>query len=199
MDLEYSQGQAQRVLRQRNMLALTCAGLSVLTVASLIAASVKDREIVLQPIAGRSVTISSRAMDRDYLELVTRDTAVLMFNRTPQSADYWMNQVLKIAHPSAYGKLKGELIKIVDDQRGSSVAQFFTMEKLTVDPKGLSSTVTGVLHTMVGREEVSAIQRTFQFKWTYTGLELRLIGFRAVEPATAGPASQSNASGEATP
>ncbi|MCW2339183.1 conjugal transfer pilus assembly protein TraE [Sphingobium sp. B2D3A] len=171
----------------------------MLTVASLIAASVKDREIVLQPIAGRSVTISSRAMDRDYLELVTRDTAVLMFNRTPQSADYWMNQVLKIAHPSAYGKLKGELIKIVDDQRGSSVAQFFTMEKLTVDPKGLSSTVTGVLHTMVGREEVSAIQRTFQFKWTYTGLELRLIGFRAVEPATAGPASQSNASGEATP
>ena len=40
------------------------------------------------------MTISSADADRDYLELVTRDTAVLMLNRTPQSLDYWMEAVL---------------------------------------------------------------------------------------------------------
>jgi conjugal transfer pilus assembly protein TraE len=42
--------------------------------------------------------------------------------------------------------------------------------------------VTGVLHTLVGRQEVSAIKRTFRFDWTYSGVELRLVGFGAVVP-----------------
>ena len=49
-----------------------------------------------------------------------------------------------------------------------------------VDPDKLTSRISGVLHTMVGRQEVSALKRTYEFTWTYTGLELRLTGFRAI-------------------
>lgn len=182
MELHFSEAQASRVLKQRNGLALACAALAILALGTGIAAASRDRQVVLQPILGRAMTVSSAALDRDYLELVTRDTAVLMLNRTPQSLDYWMQAVLKIVHPSAYGKLKGELIKIAADQRGTAIAQYFTMEGLSVDPAHLSSSVTGVLHTMVGREEVSTVHRTFQFQWIYTGVELRLVGFGALEP-----------------
>lgn len=193
MEVGYSQAQAQRVLKQRNMLVLACASLGVIALFALVGAASKDREVVLQPVLTNPLTISSQGVSRQYLELVTRDASVLMFNRTPQNLEYWIESVLKITHPSAYGRLKGELLKIANDQRGSSVAQYFTIEAMKVDPAGLTSEVTGVLHTLVGRQEVSAIKRTFRFDWTYSGVELRLVGFGAVVPP--GEASKSIGSG----
>lgn len=180
MEIGFSQAQAQRVLKQRNMLVLTSIGLGVVAMLALIAASARDRQVVLQPVLTRSIEISSAGLGKDYLELVTRDATVLMLNRTPANAQYWMDSVLRIVHPSAYGRIKGELLRIVNDQRGSSVAQFFTIEAMKVDPEHLTSEVTGVLHTMVGRQEVAALKRTFRFDWSYTGVELRLVGFGAV-------------------
>lgn len=84
---------------------------------------------------------------------------------------------------SAYGRMKSELLRIANDQRGSSVVQYFTMEGMQINPDTLTSHVTGVLHTMVGRQEVASLKRTFRFEWTYTGIELRLVGFGAVSPA----------------
>lgn len=183
MEVTFSQAQAQRVLKQRNMLVLAATGLGAVALMALIAAASRDRTVVLQPVLSRPLEISSASVSKDYLELITRDASVLMLNRTPQSVDYWMESVLKIVHPSAYGRMKGELLKIANDQRGSSVAQYFTMEGMRVDPEAMTSQVTGVLHTMVGRQEVASLKRTFRFEWTYTGVELRLIGFGAVLPA----------------
>ncbi|MGQ2958603.1 type IV conjugative transfer system protein TraE, partial [Agrobacterium sp.] len=168
MEAGFSQAQAQRVLKQRNMLVLASVGLAIITIFSLVAASARDREIVLQPVLTRQIEISSAGVSREYLELVTRDASVMMLNRSPQNLDYWMESVLRIVHPSAYGRIKGDLLKIVSDQRGSSVSQFFTMEAMRVDPKSLTSETTGTLHTMVGRQEVGAVKRTFRFEWNYT-------------------------------
>jgi conjugal transfer pilus assembly protein TraE len=181
MDLQFSQGQAQRVRRQRNGLALAATGLAALTVASTLAALTRDRQVVLQPVLSRAITLTTGEVSREYLELVTRDASVLMLNRTPESAPYWMGEVLKIAHPSAYGQMRGELIKLLKDERGRNIAQYFTMEAMKVDPATLRSEVRGVLHTMVGREEVSARRRRYRFDWDYTGMELRMIGFSAEE------------------
>src|SRR3546814_4677028 len=65
------------------------------------------------------------------------------------------------------------------DQRGSSVSQYFALEGLRVDTQGLTSEATGTLNTVVGRQVVGSVKRTFRFEWTYTGVELRLIGFGA--------------------
>ena len=141
----------------------------------------RDREVVLQPVLRTPLTLSSSGVSKEYLEAVTRDAAVLTLNRTPQSLDYWMNSVLEMVHPSAYGEVKADLLKIAEDQRGSSIAQFFTMESLKVDTEGLSSEVSGTLHTMVGRQEVSAVQKTFHYGWVYNGLSLKLVQFGMVE------------------
>ena len=92
-----------------------------------------------------------------------------------------MTAVLEMVHPSAYGTVKADLLRIVEDQRGSSIAQFFTVESLKVDTDGLTSEVTGVLHTMVGKQEVSATPRTFHYGWVYNGLSLKLVQFGMVE------------------
>ena len=181
MDLAYAHTQSQRVLRQRNMLLGASLALAALSGALGLAAASRDREVVLQPVLRTPLTISSAGVSREYLEAVTRDAAVLTLNRTPQSLDYWMNAVLEMVHPSAYGRVKADLLKIVDDQRGSSIAQFFSIESLKVDPVGLTSEVTGVLHTMVGRQEVSATPKTFRYGWVYNGLSLKLVQFGMVE------------------
>lgn len=196
MEIGYSQAQAQRVLKQRNILVLACVGLGIVAIFALIAASARDREVVLQPVLTRKVSLSSAGLSKEYLELVTRDAAVLMFNRSPQNLDYWLEEVLNITHPSAHGKIKGELLRIVSDQKGSSVSQYFTIEAMRVDPEALTSEVTGTLHTIVGRQEVSAMKRVFKFEWSYTGIELRLLGFGAVVPEV-NPETSQQATGSA--
>jgi conjugal transfer pilus assembly protein TraE len=179
MDLSYSHAQSQRVLKQRNVLVGVALGLAALSAVLGIAASSRDREIILQPVLRSPLTLSSSGVSREYLEAVTRDAAVLTLNRTPQSLDYWMKSVLEIVDPRAFGAVKSDLLKIVE--RGSSIAQYFTLESMKVDPATLTSEVVGTMHTMVGREEVSAALRIFHYGWAYNGVSLKLVQFGMVE------------------
>ena len=52
--------------------------------------------------------ISSSGVEADYLELVTRDVALMLLNRSPAGLDYWMEQILKLADPSAHLHLYGK-------------------------------------------------------------------------------------------
>src|SRR3546814_8438178 len=114
MELSYSHSHSQRVLRQRNLLAIVAVGLCALTILLLIFTVSRDREIVLQPILRSPVTVSSAGVSREYLEMITRDTVVLTLNRSPQNLEYWMNAVLDITAPASQGKVKADLLKIVN-------------------------------------------------------------------------------------
>ncbi|MCW2351791.1 type IV conjugative transfer system protein TraE [Sphingobium sp. B12D2B] len=180
MEISYTHAQSQRVLKQRNMLLIIAGILGALcAVLGLITAS-RDREVVLQPILNGPLAVNSSGVSREYLELITRDTAVLTLDRSPANLEYWMKSVLEITAPSAQGKIRGDLMKIVNEQRGSSIAQFFTIQTMELDTKKLQSTVTGDLHTIVGNKVVSNERRTFRFDWQYSGLSLKLVGFGMV-------------------
>ena len=91
-----------------------------------------------------------------------------------------MDSILEITDPRTHGRMKAELMKVFSEQNGSNVSQYFTIEKLSVDPEGLTSEVNGVLHTVVGSKEVTAEARTFRFVWSYSGVSLKLAGFGQV-------------------
>lgn len=187
MDLSYSHAQSQRILKQRNALVGVSLGLVALSALLGVAAVSRDREIILEPVLRSPLTLSSAGVSREYLEAVTRDAAVMTLNRTPQSLNYWMKSVLEITDPRAYGAVRGDLLKIVEDQRGSSIAQFFTIDSIKVDPAALTSDVSGTMHTMVGRQEISALPKTFHYGWSYNGVSLKLIQFGMVEKEPAKP------------
>lgn len=183
MDHAVSLADGQRTRRQRDALGMACLALSATVGILLLVGATRDREVILQPIARSPLAISSSGVSADYLEMVTRDTALMTLNRSPENLQYWMDSVLAIATPESHGALKRDLLKIVDEQRGSSVSQFFTIEGMTVDPDRLTSEVSGTLHTVVGSEEVSAEPRRFRYHWSYRGLSLRLRGFGMVRSA----------------
>ena len=75
-----------------------------------------------------------------------------------------------------------ELLEVVEEQRGSDVTQAFVIRTMTVDPKGLTSEVTGTLKTFVGAQVIASDERRFRFSWTYRGLRLALSGFAQLPP-----------------
>ncbi|SEK04058.1 conjugal transfer pilus assembly protein TraE [Sphingobium sp. AP50] len=181
MDLSFQHSQAQRILRQRNLLAATSVGLGGLSLVMIFIALSRDREIILQPLLRSPVTMSSAGVSREYLEMITRDVVILTLDRSPQNLDYWMNAVLDITAPRMHGKIKADLLKIVDEQRGSSISQFFTIQSMKLDLGQLRSEVSGELVTIVGSKVISKQTRTFRYDWEYSGLSLKLIGFGALE------------------
>lgn len=180
MEISHTYAQSQRILKQRNLLVILAGTLGIFCAILGLATATRDREIVLQPILNGPLTVTSSGVSREYLELVTRDTALLTLDRSPSNLEYWMKSVLDITAPSAQGRVRADLMKIVNEQRGSSIAQFFTIKAMEIDSRQLRSTVTGDLHTIVGNKVVSNERRTFRFDWQYSGLSLKLAGFGMV-------------------
>lgn len=174
---QFSHERSQALLRQRNLFALTSAGLGLALVVAASLAATRDREVVLVPTLSKALTISKSGINADYLELVTRDAALMLLNRSPESLDYWMAQILELAAPAHHGELKAELVRIVEEQRGSDVAQAFVIKKLNVDPDRQTSEVSGTLKTFVGAQVIASDERKFRFTWTYQGVRLGLAGF----------------------
>jgi len=168
---------ANALLKQRNILVIASLGLLALNISMVIAVVSKDREIILQPMLTKPVTIRTGDVDPTYLEAVTRDTALTLLNRSPATLDYWMSEVLKLVDPTAQGPVKRELMKIVREQRNSDMVQAFAMSALRVSPKSLESQVEGVVSTYVGTKVISNQKRVFNFRWKYEGVSLRLVGF----------------------
>lgn len=174
---QFSHERSQALLRQRNLFALTSAGLALALVVAASLAATRDREVVLVPTLSKALTISKSGINADYLELVTRDAALMLLNRSPESLDYWMAQILELAAPAHHGELKAALVRIVEEQRGSDVAQAFVIKELNVDPERQTSQVSGTLKTFVGAQVIASDERKFRFTWTYQGLRLGLAGF----------------------
>jgi len=182
MIAEFAHHRAQSLLKQRNMLLVMCVSLVVLLMLMTLAVLKKDREIVLQPILSKPMAITSGEMSAAYLEAATRDTALILLNRTPTGLDYWMEQVLKIVDTNSYGRVKRDLVDIVSEQRNSDTTQAFAMTGMRVDPDKLVSEVDGIVSTYVGTKVISTQKRTFRFVWSYQGVSLSLKGFDVVRP-----------------
>ncbi|WP_323810822.1 type IV conjugative transfer system protein TraE [Sphingobium baderi] len=181
MDLSYQHSHHQRVIRQRNLFGISAALLAAMSLVLLVCLGTRDREIVLQPVLRSPLTVSSAGVSREYLEMITRDVVLLTLDRSPQNLEYWLNAVLDITSPRVQGKIKADLLRIVEEQRGSSVSQFFTIQSMSLDTRNLRSEVTGDLSTIVGSKVASRQRRTFRYDWEYSGLSLKLVGFGIVE------------------
>ena len=151
--------------------------LGLTTLVSLGAAVTRDEQVVLVPITAERITVSSGGIDAPYLELVTRDTALMLLNRAPESLDYWMDE-----HPEARRSRRarppqGRARPNRRGARGSDISQAFVIAEMHVDPKALTSTVTGTLKTFVGAQVIASQRRSFRFRWSKRGLSLALAGF----------------------
>jgi len=62
---DISHARQQSLLRQRNIFALTSAGLSVALAVAMTLAATRDREVVLLPTLSKRLTVSSAGVQAD--------------------------------------------------------------------------------------------------------------------------------------
>ena len=183
MDIDLSHQHSQRVLKQRNVFAVISVVLFLILSATFLVMANRSREVILVPTMHSDMTLNSRGVSPDYLEAVTRDTATLAQNRSPEDLDYWMKSLLDIADDQARGQLKIDLMKIYQEQTGSQISQWFTPDSMKVYPEKLESEVAGTVHTEVANKEITSQHRLFRMFWTYNGVSLKLRAFGAVVKA----------------
>ena len=93
MDIAHQFKDTRKLGFQRNLIAAALGASLVLNAGLLVYNASRATDVILQPVIQSPLSISSAGVSRDYLELITRDTAYAVLNRTPQSLDYWMNAV----------------------------------------------------------------------------------------------------------
>ena len=81
MFADISHERQQSLLRQRNLFALTSAGLAVALAVTTSLAATRDREVVLLPTLPKQLTVSSAGVEADYLELVDWSGRVVRSDR----------------------------------------------------------------------------------------------------------------------
>jgi len=121
MDLKQSLVDARKLQVQRTALA-TALGISAAANFGLLLYNAsRPVEVVLQPVLQHPVTISSSYVSRDYLELVTRDTAYAVLNRRPQRPRLLDECGAQDNRPCYYGGGQGALLRAAQVLRGGDV------------------------------------------------------------------------------
>ena len=97
MNHEFAYEEAQRHLKQRNRFAALAGVLGLTTVLAVGAAATRDETLVLVPVTSERIALSSGGIETHYLELVTRDTALMLLNRAPEEGDTdsWTEEVTR--------------------------------------------------------------------------------------------------------
>ena len=91
---DISHERQQSLLRQRNLFALTSAGLGLALVIAGSLAATRDREVVLVPTVPKQLTVSSAGVEADYLELVTRDAALVLRSAESDRLEWFIQSVI---------------------------------------------------------------------------------------------------------
>lgn len=182
MEKEKSLLSLNLILKQRNILAATCALLIVSNTILAVASLFSTREMVLIPNAlDKETAISNKKMSPAYLEAITRDVVGLMLNITPSNTDYAIRSVLKITHPSFYGQLKHDLNKNAEDVIKRRITTFYFPQSIQVIGDA-SVVVTGKLSTYLGKEMMGEEEKSYSITYAYEGFRPSVMDFHEVDP-----------------
>lgn len=179
MELGHQHLSLSQVMKQRNRLLI---GLVVATMVIVIQAMVlllKDTIVVVTPsVISQEYSISDRHVSRHYLEDMSRDVITTLLNLTPKNVGYMTDTVLKMVHPSAYGKVKKELLAMQEDVVVRKVSTVFYPISMHVEE--LTVTIEGDFYTFIGSQLANQQRRTFAITYDYTGAKLTIGGFREI-------------------
>lgn len=181
MDIRNHNQALSDVIKQRNIAAigLVISGIIILLLA--ISLFFKERIVIVTPsVIAKEYSISSSRVSKSYLEDMSRDIITTLFNLTPKNVSYMADTLLLMVHPSAYGEVKEELVKIQDDVITRKVSTIFYPISMAVDEENLLVRINGDFHTFIGNAMTAKERKSFEIKFIYTGAKLTIGGFHEI-------------------
>lgn len=171
-----------RLKRHRSWLIISGTILMISNLLlSLYITNLESRTIVVPTYIPKEISLTNKHVSEEYLELMARDVINMILNITPHSYEYVESYLLKLSHPSHYGKLKQELMELAEDIKMRDVSISFFITHMTVDVSNLKVAVEGHLETRVGLKTVNRELRKYNVVFDYTGARFSIKDFYEVE------------------
>jgi type IV conjugative transfer system protein TraE len=183
MDSSHLILETNKILKQRNLALIACGILLFSNLGLSTAVIFGKKETVLVPNSlTQEASIINGKMSPAYLEAITRDVVNLMLNITPANVEYATKSILKITHPKFYGTLKTSLQSRAQDVINRKISVYFSPQSITPTEDQKGAFVAGKLSTYLGKEEVSAEDKTYSITYAFEGFRPLVLDFHEIDP-----------------
>ena len=171
----------QKLIAQRNGYLVLATGLMLLCLLlSMMVLHLIGREriIITPPLVHQSFWIDHDEVSPQYLSEMTNFFAQLRLTKTPESAAFQRETLLRYTDPSYYGTLNNELVAEEDHITASHISLAFYPVNVTVDVKQLTAWITGDLRSTVGDALLPSVRITYQVTYRYDEGRLLVKSFQ---------------------
>lgn len=183
MDRNLFIGKLEEIVKKRNLfLCLTFILLGVVVLQSLILfKTIGNQRILLIPMPlQESGWVDKTSVSESYLAEMTRYYSTLFLDRTPEDNMHQMAEILHYSAAQSYGTLKSDLLSQTATLKKNHVSTWFSPLSVSVNVAGLNADITGDLHLIVGKEEVSIKRITYRAHYVYRNGALLISAFNQV-------------------
>jgi len=168
----------QDLLRHRNYLMTTCAGLLISNVFLSLVCLNKDERITLVPLELKGpLWVERGQVSPQYLEEMTLFFAGILLNKTPQSIAYAHELLLKYANSSGIGALKAQFTLEEERFKKSGLSTSFYPKKVIVHEGKLQVDIQGQMMGFIGQKCIFEQEEAYRFTYSYAHGRLLITSF----------------------
>lgn len=169
----------QDLLRHRNYLMMTCAGLLISNVVLSLVCLNKDERITLVPPELKGpLWVERGQVSSQYLEEMTLFFASILLNKTPQSISYTHELILKYADSNGIGALKAQFNLEEERFKKSGLSTSFYPKKVTLQDGKMQADIRGEMMGFVGQKSIFQQEEAYRFTFTYAHGRLLIKSFQ---------------------
>lgn len=171
----------QDLLRHRNYLTITCAGLLLSNVFLSVACLKKDERITLIPPELKGpVWVERGQVSSQYLEEMSLFFVSILLNKTVHSISYAHQLLLKYAAPQEMGVFKEHLFKEEERYRKSGLSTTFYPKKVTTHENKMQVEIRGEMMGYVGQKCIFNQEEGYRFTFSYDYGRLLIKSFELI-------------------
>jgi len=157
--------------------ALGLVATNVLLAVTIMGTDTTEKTVVVPPTIERSFWVKGAEVSPEYLEEMSRYLSTLVLNATPKSVDANIDVFLRYVDPNAYGAIRSRMAIQAERLRRDDVSTVFYPVAYQTSTEKAQVAVTGDFVTVVGKQIVSSVRRSWRFDFTHTGGRLWVSEF----------------------
>ena len=169
----------QDLLRHRNYLTFIASGLLGSNLLMTFALCTQSERVVLVPPHLTGATWVERSkVSPQYLEEMALFFGSILLNKTPQSASYLHELLLRYAETSGIGMLKHQLREEEERYQKSGLSTSFYPKKVTVQERSLQVELSGEMVGYVSQKCIFQREETYRFTFSFAHGRLLITSFK---------------------
>jgi conjugal transfer pilus assembly protein TraE len=163
------------------MMAFGLLAVNIVLSVTVAGTDTTEKTIVVPPTLEKPFWVKGSEMSPEYLEEMSRYLTGLVLNVTPKSVDGNVDVFLRYVAPEAFGDIRTTMAVQGERLKRDNVSTAFYPVDYQTKVKQRQTVITGDFTTMVGKQVVSTVRRSWRFSYSLAGGRLWVSEFLEVE------------------